>query len=460
MRKIAVIGAGVAGLLTAHGLRRAGFEVSLYSDRDADAWLKDSRPTGTAARFGPALAFERELDLHMWHDEAPPIVGAHLTYCPTLGIRLATLTGRQSTPGCAIDVRLQSHRWLNELETRGGRVVIENVTVERLDAIAAEHDLTIVGVGKAELTDLFPRDAVRSVYSTARRNLAMVVVKGPALEIDAMPFVGVKNNILDGVGEAVWIPYFHRDAGPCWNLIFEAHIGGPMDIFQGAKTGAEALACARRVIDELVPWDAPWARGMELADPLGWLVGRITPTVRKPVAMLPSGRIVTSVGDTAVHFDPLAAQGANNGTKMARHLVRRVIERGDGPFDARWMTETFDDFWENEGRPAYELTNLMLEPMTHAGRLMLVAQFGSDGLRKDGRQVIADLVAEGFADPTLLLAPFTDVARAKRLVAEATGTSWLAAVARGAVGIARWQLEQRLAAWQSSRSRTSVDAVG
>lgn len=327
----------------------------------------------------------------------------------------------------------------------GGRVVLESVSVARLDEIAANHDLTIVAAGKADLASLFPRDADRSVYDRPRRNVAMVCVKGPPPKPDGLPFVGVKNNLLDGVGEAVWIPYFHRDAGPSWNLIFEAHIGGPMDVFQGAKSGDDALACARRVIEELVPWDAEWARSMELSDPLGWLVGSITPTVRRPVGQLPSGRVVTPVGDAAVHFDPLAAQGANNATRMARHLVRRIVARSGGPFDAAWMTETFDDFWETEGRPAYELTNLMLEPMTPAGRLLLLAQFGSDGVRNDGPQVITDRFAQGFADPSSLVAALNDTALAKQIIRDATQRSWLTATARGALGIAGGQIQQRLA---------------
>ncbi|NUP08173.1 MAG: NAD(P)-binding protein [Polyangiaceae bacterium] len=446
MRKIAVVGAGIAGLLTAHGLRRAGFDVSLYSDRTAETWLSRSRPTGSACRFEAALAYERELGLDGWHSDAPGIVGATMGYCPTPGVRLASLMGRHERPALAIDVRLQSHAWLNELEARGGRVFIEHVTVARLDAIAAEHDLTIVAAGKAELASLFPRDPRRSAYSKPMRTVAMVIVTGPAPTIDGMPFTGVKTNKLEGVGEAVWIPYFHRDAGPSWSLIFEACVGGPMDIFGGARSGEDALACARRVIAESAPWDAPWARSMKLADPLGWLVGSVTPTVRAPVATLASGRVVTCVGDTAVHFDPLAAQGANNGTRMARHIVKAVVDRGDRPFDAAWMCDTFNRFWEADGRHAYELTNLFLEPMTSAGRLLLLAQFGSDGVRLDGRQRIADFIANGFAEPVALVPALTDPTLARRIIEQATGRSWLGAAARGALEIAGGQLRERIAA--------------
>src|SRR4051812_25577404 len=48
MRQIAIVGSGIAGLLTAHGLRRAGYGVTLFSDRTPEQWLHESKPTGTA----------------------------------------------------------------------------------------------------------------------------------------------------------------------------------------------------------------------------------------------------------------------------------------------------------------------------------------------------------------------------------------------------------------------------
>jgi hypothetical protein len=123
--------------------------------------------------------------------------------------------------------------------------------------------------------------------------------------------------------------------------------------------------------------------------------------VRKPVGRLPSGRIVTGVGDTLMIFDPIGGQGANNGTKMARHLVESVIAREDRPFDEAWMTETFDAFWNDQGGIAYAFNNLLLEPITAAGKELLIAQYGSDGTRHDGKQAIANGFAQNFADPRL-----------------------------------------------------------
>jgi hypothetical protein len=444
MRKVAIIGSGIAGLLTAHGLRRAGYEVTLFSDRTAAAWRERSRPTGTAGRFDPAVSYERELGLAHWENECVKVEGVHLTFCPTPGNRLITLAARVDKPGMAIDVRLQSSRWMDDLEARGGAIVIESVTTARLDAIAAAHDLTIVAAGKAELSSLFPRDAERSVYDKPQRHLTMICARGASHRFSGVPFVPVKFNLFGDTGEAFWVPYHHITHGPSWNILFEAKPGGRMDRFMGAKSGHEALDIAKQVIADLVPWDLDWAKDFELSDENGWLVGAFAPTVRKPVGRLPSGRIVTGVGDTLMIFDPIGGQGANNGTKMARHLVESVIAREDRPFDEAWMTETFDAFWNDQGGIAYAFNNLLLEPITAAGKELLIAQYGSDGTRHDGKQAIANGFAQNFADPRLATHLLTDEAAVRRYVEEKTGASWIRSAARGRFGVAKNQIRQKL----------------
>lgn len=444
MRRIAIIGSGISGLLTAHGLRRAGYDVTLFSDRTPEDWLTRSKPTGTAGRFEPAIAYERELGLAHWEHEAKKVEGAHLTFCPEPGNRLLTLAGRLEKPGLAIDVRLQSHRWMRDLEERGGKVVIESVTIPRLDEIAAAHDLTVVAAGKADLAGLFPRDAARSVYDKPQRNLAMLVTKGASFRFEGVPFLPVKFNLFGTAGEIFWAPYHHYALGPTWNMLFEAKAGGPIDVFQSAKSGEEVLRRAKKVIRDLVPWDYAWAKDMELADEHGWLVGAFAPTVRKPVGKLPSGRAVTCVGDTAMAFDPVGGQGANNGTRMAKHLVERVISRGGAPFDEAWMTETFDAFYEEHGRAAYTFNNLLLEPISDAGKELLIAQYGSDGVRTDGQQRIADAFAGNFVDPRRYTHLLTDEAAVRAFIEEKTGASWLRSAARGRLGIGAQQIRQKL----------------
>src|SRR2546423_741476 len=144
MRKIGIVGSGITGLVAAHGLLRNGYDVTLHSDRTPEAWLHESRPTGTAARFDLALSYERELGLNYWDDAAPSGEGVFLTFCPALHNPLLHLRGRFRRAFQAVDVRLQSARWMNELVANGGRLVINAVTMETVDRIASENDLTIV----------------------------------------------------------------------------------------------------------------------------------------------------------------------------------------------------------------------------------------------------------------------------------------------------------------------------
>src|SRR6185369_13679818 len=161
--------------------------------------------------------------------------------------------------------------------------------------------------------------------------------------------------------------------GPTWCLGFEARAGGALDRFGRCTTGAEVVAVARTLIGELMPWDAGWASRVELADPNAWQVGEVTPTVREPVGRLPSGRLVMPIGDAAMALDPIGAQGANLGNKQVCHLAAAIASNPEATFDAAWMTRTFEEFWADHGAPTVTLNNTFLEPMTPAGRLLMIS---------------------------------------------------------------------------------------
>lgn len=446
MRKVAIVGSGITGLVAAHGLRRAGLEVDLYSDRTAAQWLNESRPTGTAARFELALSYERELGLNFWDGKAPGGEGVYLTFCPKLGNRLIKLVGRFNNPFQAVDVRLQSARWMEELERRGGRVHIEQVDVARLETIAAAHDLTIIAAGRADLCRLFERDETRNVYTAPRRNLAMVTVTGGPPAFHDVPILPVKFDFLGTDGEVFFVPYFHKDHGRSWNLLVEAKPGSRLDRFGGVKSGEETVETLKQVVAELFPWDYPFVRHMKLADPNGWLAGAVTPTVRRASAQLANGRAIAALGDTAISYDPIAAQGANSGIKQARQLVESIVARGDGELDRDWIEATFDAYWNEHARHAFAFSNLLLEPITAPAKELLIAQYGSDGRADNGSgaQKVANAFVENFNDPRTLTAAFTDMAAARQVIAAHAGP-WAWNGVRGRASIARDQARQAVA---------------
>ena len=445
MRKIAIIGSGITGLVAAHGLVKSGFDVTLYSDRTAEEWLDSSRPTGTAARFDLALSYERELGLNFWDGAAPNGEGVFLTFCPTLHNPLVKLAGRFKAPFQAVDVRLQSATWMRELVRRGGRLVIAKIAANELDALTSDYDLVVVAAGRADLCQIFARDDQRSVHTSAQRQLAMVITTGGPSRFPQVPMLPVRFDFLGTDGEIFFVPFHHKDAGPSWNILVEAKAGSRMDRFRSLTNGDDVLNTLKAVVSDLFPWDAPFVRDMRLADPLGWLTGQVVPTVRRASAELPSGRAVAALGDTSISYDPIAAQGANSGVKQARHLVASIVARGDKPFDRQWIDETFETFYNEHAREACRFSNLLLEPLTAPARELLIAQYGSDG-RADNdsvQQRIANAFVENFNDPRLMTPAFADMSQARTVVAEHSEGRWLWNGIRGRASIARNQIRVR-----------------
>ena len=352
------------------------------------------------------------------------------------GNRLLSVEGRFKAPGAAIDQRLKLSRWMDELEARGGRIVVRQMTVADVDAAAAEHDLVVVATGKGELSGLFERDPARSPHSRPQRKLALLTVTG--LERWAeVPFHVAKFTLVGSDGEIFWIPFHDKSAGSCHSLVFEAKAGLRMDRFGAARTGEEMIAAARQVVAELAPWELHRLDRVEMTDPLAWATGEITPVVRRPVARLPSGRIATGLGDALVLNDPIAAQGANHAAKAAHCLTREIVARGDRPFDAPWMEAAFEGFWQREARYMTRFSNLFLEPIQPPAKEVLLAA--------SRVPAIAEEFYEGFNAPQSLWPWVEDLGLARRRVAEWTGRPWIRTAAAARFAVLRGQIEQRLA---------------
>ena len=142
--------------------------------------------------------------------------------------------------GQALDVRTKFHRWMNEFSRRGGRLVIQSITLADLDRISAANDLTIVAAGKGTIAALFERDEAPLAPTRHRpRNLAAVLVTGSNLTGDRpwreIPFRPLRFNFIAGAGEYFSLPFYTHTKGECRSFLFEAVPGGPMGRVPGRE---------------------------------------------------------------------------------------------------------------------------------------------------------------------------------------------------------------------------------
>ena len=73
-----------------------------------------------------------------------------------------------------------------------------------------------------------------------------------------------------------------------------------------------------------------------------------------------------ALGDRVITYDPITAHGANSASKMAQHVLQRIVQgdRDERPFDAEWMTTVFEEYWEKDAQYACAFTSALLDPTT------------------------------------------------------------------------------------------------
>ncbi|OXI33594.1 hypothetical protein CFB84_38355 [Burkholderia aenigmatica] len=391
-----------------------GHEVTVFTDRTPDQLLAGRIPS-TAFLFNETLDWERRLGLNFWEDVAPAGEGMLVDFREPSGASVMTVKGRlHDRSGQAIDQRTKFARWTEEFERRGGTLVFRSVDIDELDEIASANDLTFIASGKGAINALFARDAARSVHDKPPRNLAAMLLKGPQIVGDRpwpkADFRPLRFNFVFGVGEFFSLPFYSHGVGECRSFLFEARPGGDMDRFQAATDGNELLEIARGVMRDFAPEEAGLLDDAQLTDPNAWLKGAFTPTVRHPVGRLASGRIVMGIGDTVCLNDPIAGQGANNASRMVDHLMRAIDVHGREPFDAGWMQQTFDAFWDASASYTTAFTNALLEPPSDA--IMHVLRAAS------AQRAVADDFVRCFQRPREFWPWIADLSEAQRFVAE------------------------------------------
>ncbi|MDM1248861.1 FAD-binding oxidoreductase [Acinetobacter sp. R933-2] len=386
MRKIAIVGAGQAGLQLGLGLLDKGYEVSMYTNRTAEQ-VKHGKVMSSQCMFHNALQTERDLGLNQWEEQCPAVEGISVTLVePEKKEKVFSWSARLQRYAQSVDQRVKMPEWMGEFERRGGKLVIQDVGLAELEQLAEQYELVLLAAGKGEIVNQFGRDDTRSPFQQPQRALALTYVKGMR---PMSPYSRVAFNLIPNIGEYFCFPAL-TTSGPCEIMVFEGIPNGPMDCWQEVKTPEQHLAKSLEILEKYIPWEADRCQNVELTDDGGYIAGRFTPTVRHPVLTLASGKKVFGMADALVVNDPITGQGSNNAAKCCKVYYDAILAHADQAFDEAWMQQTFDRYWDY-AQYVVDWTNSMLRPPEPQMIDALVAA--------SQNQHIAAQIANNFDDP-------------------------------------------------------------
>jgi Styrene monooxygenase A putative substrate binding domain/NADP oxidoreductase coenzyme F420-dependent len=405
MRKIAIVGGGQSGLQLALGLQKNNYEVTVICNRSPEQ-IFNGKVTSSQFMFHDSLQSERDLGINFWEKDCPKTEAIAFTIPGPEKSRALFWQAKLDHYGQSVDQRVKFAGWMKEFAKRGGSLIIQDAGPEEVDEYSKTHDLVIVAAGKGEINRLFDRDAEKSPFDKPMRALALTYVKNM---VPRTPMTAVSFNLMPGVGEYFVFPAL-TITGPCEIMVFEGVPGGPMDCWSDVKTPEQHLAKSKWVLETFAPLEAERCRNVELTDPNGILSGRFAPTVRKPICKLSSGRLALGMGDVVATNDPITGQGSNTAAKAATIYLKRILERRDKPFDAAWMQQTFDTFWDYAQWVVKWTNSLLVPPEPQILQLMGAAS-----------QIppLASRIANGFNNPPDYNPWWFDSVNAERMIKSA-----------------------------------------
>jgi 2-polyprenyl-6-methoxyphenol hydroxylase-like FAD-dependent oxidoreductase len=202
--------------------------------------------------------------------------------------------------------------------------------------------------------------------------------------------------VVPGAGEIFQV-CFHSFDGPVSGLSVEAVPGGPLDVLP--RVGRENRKGFEAAVLGLLHTYAPTIHervdgavfGLTGAQNL--LQGQLTPVVRRSRAPLGDGKQAVAIGDAWILNDPIAAQGANLGSRCA-FVLGQAIAAG-GPYDDAFCKQAEADLWAAAAAPTMLSDALLAPPPPEVFNVL--ARAAQD-------QAMADRFVSGFGDPEGMLA--------------------------------------------------------
>jgi len=356
MTNIGIIGAGVAGLQLGLFLRQHGIRATIYTEKTPEQQF-GSRLPALVSRAWHTRERERQLGVNHWDKTNNDFTRVNIHVG---GEQPMAFHGNLANPWITVDMRIYFGRLLEDFAARGGEVVIGEVQASDLERISANHDLLVVATGRGGLSELFPRIASSSPFTSPPRQLCVGLYRGVAPV--ATPLTGTIHFVPQH-GEIFEFPIFS----------FEPHVIG-MNI-QAIPGGAfEPLARMRYAEDPrrfntaVIKLLRDYAPAIyERIDParfgltraLDLLQGGITPTVRRGYARLGNGKYALAIGDVRVINDPILGQGANTASRTAWMLGEAI--RDSENYGEAFCRRIEQQIWAYAG-PIAAWSNMALQP--------------------------------------------------------------------------------------------------
>lgn len=249
MRKIAIIGAGQAGLLLGISLVEAGYAVTIFSDQTPYTILNGC-PRAIPTLFADALQIERDLGLNFWDDDFQGSHQVHNNIYDADGNVAVVVSSCLEKPWQAVDQRLKFFYWIQEFVKRGGEFVTQTMMLSDLEECCKNYDLVVVAGGKSIISYLFERDNEKSTHHKPARKLAGGIFTG--VKTQKGDYSTFKLNTFPNIGEIFQFPFYDKAKGASCAFVFEAYPDGAMAPFLRAKNGQEFVEQSKKLIKEQV----------------------------------------------------------------------------------------------------------------------------------------------------------------------------------------------------------------